>query len=405
MYCHYKGLFFFITMLLTVACAEKRLAINPEDIKILLSTPDSIIVGQKKLISLQVKNIPKGEKIHFILQSSWGLKSFEFEVEDVPVMKFGMMDTLSGLVNIHVTYKGISFVKNTVKVLPRIVAEPMDTYLGSKSVVADGKDWAMITAIPTDKYGNLIKEDTSVNFDLLTPTNEREHKVSNTKYGVAFQKIYAQTTSGKTFVGVSIDSVNSREKELLQVADFPSNFTIQAEKNSLYADARQNFKIKTSVLKDQNENIISEGTMVVFQVKDANNTTRSFNAYTINGVAAIHLQNPISLGHLNVVASVIGGGRSNNLSIAFQSAFQDIPIDFDNTTRKLSLRIGVLRGKLNQLLPNGITVAMSVDKQKSVSTEVVDGYAIFDLSDFPKGKHSLMITLADNTIHKDLIIR
>jgi hypothetical protein len=400
-----KSIVFFLLMLLLGACEEKRYNVDLKDIKISLVTPDSVIVGQKKMISLSVKNIPPGEKINFVLQSSWGLKTFEFEVEDVPVMKFGIKDTLSGLLNIYVTYKGIIYSQNRVNVLAGVVAEPMDTYLGSKSVVADGKDWAMITAIPTDKYGNLIKHGTQVNFDLLTPTNNRQHKVSSTNFGVAFQKIYAQTTSGKTFVGVSIDSVNSKEKELLQVADFPANFTIQAEKNSLYADARQTFKIKTSILKDQNNNIVSEGTLVIFQVTDANNTIRLFDGYTINGVAEIHLQNPISLGNLQVLASVFGGGKSNNLSIPFQSAYQDIPVDFDNSTRKLSLRIGVLRGKLNQLLPNGIIVALTIDSEKTVSTEVVNGYAIFDLTDIDKGKHDLTISIADNIIHKELIIK
>ncbi len=400
-----KSIVFFILMLLLVACEEKRYNVDLNDIKISLLTPDSVTIGQKKMVSLSVKNIPPGEKINFVLQSSWGLKTFEFEVEDVPVMKFGIKDTLSGLLNIYITYKGRIYAKNRVNVLAGVVAEPMDTYLGSKSVVADGKDWAMITAIPTDKYGNLLKNGTPVNFDLLTPTNKREHKVSNTNFGVAFQKIYAQTTSGKTFVGVSIDSVNSKEKELLQVADFPTNFTIQAEKNSLYADARQTFKIKTSLIKDQNNNIVSEGTLVIFQVKDANNTTRLFDGYTINGVAEIHLQNPISLGNLQVLASVFGGGKSNNLSIPFQSAYQDIPVDFDNSTRKLSLRIGVLRGKLNQLLPNGIIVALTIDNEKTISTEVVNGYAIFDLTDIDKGKHDLTISIADNIIHKELIIK
>jgi len=392
-------------MLLFGACRENRLAVDLKDIKMSLLTPDSVMVGQKKIIQLSVKNIPAGEQINFVLQSSWGLKTFPFEVEDIPVMKFGIKDTLSGLVNIYITYQGVIYAKSTVNILPCSVAEPMDTYLGSKSVVADGKDWAIITAIPTDKYDNLLKDNTPVNFDLLSPTNQREHSVSSTKHGVAFQKIYAETTSGKTFVGVSIDSVNSREKELLQVADFPLNFTIQAEKNSLYADARQTFKIKTSLLKDQYGNIVSEGTMVVFQIKDANNTTRIFNAYTINGVAEFHLQNPISLGDLQVVASVFGGGKSNNLSIPFQSAFQNIPIEFDVTTRKLKLRIGVLRGKLNQLLPNGIIVALSIDEQKATITEVVNGYAIFDLTDIPAGKHDLIINIADNIIHKELIIK
>lgn len=405
MYFNRNSILFFTLLLLFGACKENRLSVDLKDIRISLLTPDSVMVGQKKMMQLSVKNVPAGEKINFVLQSSWSLKTFPFEVEDIPVMNFGIKDTLSGLVDIYVTYKGVIYAKSTVNVVPSTAAEPMDTYLGSKSVVADGKDWAMITAIPTDKYGNLLKNNTPVNFDLLSATNQREHKVSDTKHGVAFQKIYAETTSGKTFVGVSIDSVNSREKELLQVADFPTNFTIQAEKNSLYADARQTFKIKTSLLKDQYENIVSEGTMVVFQIKDANNTTRMFNAYTINGVAEFHLQNPISWGNLQVVASVFGGGKSNNLSIPFQSAFKNIPIEFDVTTRKLRLKIGVLRGKLNQLLPNGIIVALSINEQKATTTEVVNGYAIFDLTDLPAGKHDLIINIAENIIHKELIIK
>jgi hypothetical protein len=361
--------------------------------------------GQRNTLTFDFEKIKKGDKINLVLQNSWGLKSYEFEVENPNSMRIALMDTLSGLLSVHVTYKGIVYAEKSINILPKLAVLPMDAYLGSKSIVADGKDWAMITAIPTDKFGNLLKENTKVDFNYLSPTNKRDHEISEIKNGVAFQKIYSETTSGKTFVGASIDSVVSKEKELLLVADYPVNFKIQAEKYSLYADARQTFKVKTDILKDKFGNIVPEGTTVVFQVFDANKTSRILSTYTIDGVAEVHIQNPVSAGKLQIKASVYGGGQSNNLEIPFQSAFENIPIEFDNLTSKLSLKIGLLRGKLNQLLPNGLVIELQIDGHKPISTEVVNGFAVFDLTDIEKGKHNLRMNIADNIIIKELIIK
>jgi hypothetical protein len=398
-----KGFLFFVFLLEIAGCSKKPSEkINLAKIQIVGA--DSMEVGQKNIFKINFEKIEVGEKINLVLQNSWGLKAYDFEIKNPNSIKIAIMDTLAGLLTMNISYKGKICAEKSINIKPKLAALPLDAYLGSKSIVANGKDWAMITAIPTDKFGNLLAENTKVDFNFLSPTNKRDQKISKVKDGVAFQKVYAETTSGKTFIGASIDSVVSKEKELLLVADFPENFKIKVEKNSLYADARQTFQVKTSIITDKFGNILPEGSNVVFQVNDANKTSRLFNAYTIDGVAEVHLQNPVSAGNLQVKATVYGGGQSNLLDIPFQSAFENIPIEFDNKTSKLSLKIGLMRGKLNQLLPNGLIIELRVDGKSPISTEVVNGYAIFDLSDFEKGKHNLQLKIADNIINKELII-
>lgn len=400
-----KYILFFAFGLSMIACKNKEYESKSENTTMAIIGVDSLMVGEQKSFEVNTNGISLGEKVNVFYQSTWGVRIIELTIEKQPTIKFNLSDTLAGLANIVACFRGKTYAEKKIMILPAKSSAPLDAYLGSKSVIADGKDWAMITAIPTDKYGNLVKNGTKVNFDFLTTANTRKHKVSDIEHHIAYQKIYSQTKSGKTFIGVSVDGVDSKEKELLQVADFPLDFKISAEENSLYADARQNFQVKTSIIKDIHQNIVPDGTLVSFQLTDPNGSSRQLNSYTIDGVAEIHLQNPLSAGNLQIIASVFGGGASNNLKIPFQSSFQNVPVEFDEVNKKLRLRIGVLRGKLNQLLPNGLLVELSIDNEKIFETEAVNGYAVFDLTDIKKGKHNLRIKLADNLINKELIIK
>lgn len=385
-----------------LACSHEKIE-KISKINLVITAPDSVIVGEKFNIGIQVIGDENETNIYLLAQNSWGITSRELTVNKTISVMFS--DTIAGLLSLKLNNGGKLLAQKDVVVLPRKAAQPLDTYLGSKSIIANGESWAMITATPTDKYGNMLADSTPVNFDLLRTDNQREHRMSLLKYGLTHQKIYAKLKAGKTFVGVSLNEINSREKELLEVAGHPLNFKIMAMYNTDFADARQTFKIKTDVLKDPFGNIVSEGTLVVFQCKDPNQTIRQVSGYSLDGVAEIFVQNPISEGNFEVSASVYGGGKSNKLNIPFVAALQDIPLEFDTQSQKLTLKIGTLRGKLNQLFPNGLAVKLIIDLQKPKISEVINGFVSFDLSDLPAGTHTLKIYIADNVITKELTIK
>ncbi|NBB20164.1 hypothetical protein GVN20_12440 [Runella sp. CRIBMP] len=275
--------------------------------------PDSVTVGQKFTIRLMGKEKLSNSPIYLMRHATWGTTIDTFD----PGQTITMVDTLTGWVSAEVLYEGIKISQKAYHVLPMGATMPLDTYLGSKSVIANGQDWAMLTAIPTDTFGNLVQAQTPVRFELVRPSDFVENKQAFTKHGVAYQIITAQTKAGKTLGYVSVDRVKSKEKELLEVADYPIDFRIWAEDTTPFADGRQTFKIKTDVLKDRFGNTVPDGTLVLFECQDANNTLRHLNGYTLEGIATIFVQNPISAGSLRIRASVNGGGKSNLFTVTF----------------------------------------------------------------------------------------
>ncbi|MBE7170606.1 MAG: hypothetical protein INR73_08445 [Williamsia sp.] len=362
--------------------------------------PDSIPAGSLLKVTVCTKDFTPAESIWIQSQGSWGTSIREFVTGRDKEIRF--RDSLTGMLTLRALYHGKLLAEKKIRILPVVPAEPMDSYLGSKSVIANGEDWAMITAIPTDSFGNLIPENTEVDFLLLRPDKRVEHYTMPTRAGVVYRKITAGTVAGKTFVGASVQGVNSKEKELQEVAGFPEPFTIAAESKSIYADSRQTFKVKTSVLKDRYNNIVPEGTAVFFDCRDANGTRRQLSAYTLRGVAELFMQNPASAGTMTIEGSTFGGGASNQLQIYFTSAFQDIPLVYDSAAKRLF--VGYLRGKLNQLVPNGTEVQLQIDSSLNTKAETVGGMALFDLSDLLKGRHNARVTVFDTTVQKEIIV-
>jgi hypothetical protein len=303
-----------VILLLCSQCTTKR---NHEaalaDLKLIV--PDTVTVGQKFTIRLMGKDQLSDSPIYLLRHATWGTTIDTFGTDQT----ITMVDTLTGRVLMEVLYEGKKISTKSYNVLPLKATMPLDTYLGSKSIIANGQDWAMLTAIPTDTFGNLVRAQTPVRFELVRPNELVENKQAFTDHGVAYQIITTQTKAGKTLGYVSVNQVKSREKELLEVAGFPVDFRIWSEDTTPFADGRQTFKIKTDVLQDRFGNTVPDGTLVLFECQDANTTLRQLNAYTLEGIATIVVQNPVSAGSLRIRASVNGGGKSNLFTVTFRT--------------------------------------------------------------------------------------
>lgn len=358
-----------------------------------LESDSTLTVGEGLIVGIHTKNIPQGEKILITCQNSWGMDVLEKEVNSslIRLILSKKFTRISGIITLKVFYLGKELGRKQVEVLPKKTAEPLDAYLGAKSILANGKDWAMITAIPTDTFGNPVKNHTPITYEILRPDGTQYEIQSTTENLVSFQIINSLTKAGKTFIGVSLNGVASREKELLEVADFPVNFTIKADSHSIYADDHQFFKIKTSVLRDRNNNIMPEGTAVSFLCKEPSGTGRLLNSYTIDGIAELSVQNPKEAGTLEVIASVYGGGKSNVLALDFMSPIDHINVRYETESQRLN--VGPLIAQLNQLVPNGTQVKLVFENSKlpTLLQEVVDGHAYFDFADLPKGDYPVTI--------------
>ena len=336
--------------------------------------PDSVLAGDKIEIALP-ENAPNCQ---LLVNNSWG--SWWLLAEN---KKFILPDSLmqqAGNMNLSLFYSSKEIASKNIYVKPLASAEPLETYLGAKSILADKEHWAMIVAIPVDKYKNAVAENTKVEYQFHRPNESQETYQEATKHLVSYKKIEAQTKTGKTIVGVKAGNAIGKEKELLEVAGYPTSFSIYAAETYLYADARQYFKLQTSALKDKFGNVVADGTLVSFTIKDTDATLRQLTAYTLNGVAELLVQNPSLAGNLGIVASIYGDVQSNRLTLNFRKSLENFEIQFKKDKKQLI--VGPLMGALGQYMPDGAEVEFIFPKaKKSLKAVVNDGYAKLDLAD------------------------
>jgi hypothetical protein len=295
----------------------------------------------------------------------------------------------AGLNKIKFLADGFFSKEKTLLIEPNKVSEPLESYIGSKSIEADGgKSWAMITAIPQDSFFNLAPTGTKVVFNYAKPDGSFYHKTSKTAFGVAFDRINSGYKIGKTKIGVNSEGISGKEKELIEIAGAPVDFRIETQIVYPTADSRQNFTLQTGILKDKFGNIVANGTLVNFYVEDVEGDQRKVSAYTFDGRAKVDLRNPNLEGKIAIQAEVGNTAMSNKLSLNFKRFIKDLPVSCDSS----KVMIGPLVGALNQYVSDGSEVEITILPENfNRVMPVKDGYAFLYFEDITKGDKEFII--------------
>ncbi len=277
-----------------------------------------------------------------------------------------------------------------IKVIPGKAAEPLEAYVGEKSIVADGGEtWAMMTTIPQDEFFNLTVQGTKVDLNMIRPNGSRQNLVMKTKYGVAFHKILSQSKVGKTIISVNTGGVAGKEKELLEIAGPPVDFMLKAENIYPYADSRQYFQIVSSQIKDRYSNQVANGTLVEFHVTDADGSKRILNAYTISGEAKLNINNPSHEGLMTVQASIGDYAKSNTASYSFGRHIKSMELRIKDKR----LIIGPVMGRFGQYATDGTEVIIeNVELGFTTTVAVKKGYARFSLESMETDNYTFKVT-------------
>ena len=382
----YIGGFMLLTSFFYVLTDDKRKELKQTILGIdnyRISLKDSVVAGTK--LSLQLPNF----SCFLFVTSSWGCRLLTPQKEFVQLPDSLLQE--AGLQRYTVFCDGKEIASKNVQILPLVSAEPLEVYVGSKSIPADGGvHWAMVTSIPADKFHNLTNDNTPVVFQMHRPNESQQISEVATQNGVAYHKIYSQTKVGKTIIGTLAMAAVGKEKELLEVPNTPISFQITADQKYLFADARQFFKVRTEKIKDAFGNTIADGTLVTFKIVDIGKAIRILTAYTIGGVAELAVQNPSLEGSIELIAMVYGNIKSNKLAFYFKKSVDDFEAVYQ--AKEQSLKVGPLIGPLNQYVADGAEVEVEIRPKRHLRKGAVkNGYALVDISDLPTGKYELNI--------------
>ncbi|WBU90565.1 Ig-like domain-containing protein [Cellulophaga omnivescoria] len=300
--------------------------------------------------------------------------------------------------------------QGTLNITPETNNYPkLETYLGPRSIVAGGKDFSMLVNAPTDRFDNPLQTGTKVAIkhqfkkEVITDTL----RVKNL---VAWTNIFSPQKTGRILITSLVDSTKSKELTTVILPDNASNFTVDYSRNHKYADGNQIITFTTSTIKDNHGNVVSDGTLVLFTVKDSMGNLLQTNGTTINGVAIAKLLHPSKKESWTVTAYVTGAAKSDPIMVDFSSAIKDYKIQLSTNNRIIT--IGPIESFMQQFVPDGLTVTVCIYTKdgkllNTIKTTSLKGIAKFNFDEnfYKEGTYNIKIEAAGIIKNKVIMLK
>lgn len=257
--------------------------------------------------------------------------------------------------------------EGTFEIIPNEKTQTqIENYLGPRSILAGGAEFTMMVCVPTDAFDNPVPENTTA----LIKHQFLENVVTTiekTKDFIAWKNIFSSNSSGKILTSTESKNTTSKEIETEVYPNIATNFNINFKRNHNFADGNQITSLSTSVIKDQFNNIVSDGTLITFIITTKNNSILKTFGTTINGIAIGQILHPEQEDVYLAKGFVTGIAESNTISIDYKPIISTFNYSFSDKNRTLT--VGPVISFMNQLVPDGIKVLVKVfHNNKLVST-------------------------------------
>ncbi|MBU2938182.1 hypothetical protein KO494_01395 [Lacinutrix sp. C3R15] len=263
---------------------------------------------------------------------------------------------------------------------PKAEVATIETYIGPPSIEAGETDYTMLVVIPTDSLDNPVPTNTKVNAKFQFLASEEKEAIF-TKNLIAYKNIYSKRKSGRMLVSSESLGVNSKEFTIQVWAAIPTDFKISAKRPHNYADGNQVTTFATSVIKDKQDNVVSDGTFVTFFITTENGNILKTTGTTIKGIATSKMIHPDFKDTWNIKAYIDGMAESDTITLNYQSVIDDFDIAFTNKNRKIL--VGPLQSFMKQMIPDGLQVKLLIYKNNTLVDTITktsfNGYVTFNL--------------------------
>ncbi|CAL2082132.1 conserved exported hypothetical protein [Tenacibaculum dicentrarchi] len=300
----------------------------------------------------------------------------------------------SGILNWKIIKNNIS---GQFKIVPKQQPVSLETYLGPPSIEAGGTDYTMLVVIPTDDLDNPLKKGTTVKVKYQFLKSERKTKVLTNNL-IAFKNINSPLKSGRMIITSESLNLNSKEYDVNIMPAIGTNFKLFFKRNHKYADGNQITTFYTSIIKDKNNNIISDGSFVDFFITNKKGNMLKTSGTTINGIAYAKMIHPEFEDNWKVKAYINGISESDILKINYKKIIDKFDVNFSDNNR--TVKVGPLKSFMKQMIPDGLKVKLAIYKDDKFLNNIIkksnDGFVYFKLNSniYKNGDYTIKITTA-----------
>ncbi|WP_299384552.1 hypothetical protein [uncultured Lacinutrix sp.] len=265
-------------------------------------------------------------------------------------------------------------------IIPKAEVATMETYIGPPSIEAGGTDYTMLVVIPTDSLDNPVPTNTKVNARFQFLASEENDDIFTNNL-ISWRNINSKRESGRMLVSSESLGINSKEFTINVWAAIPTDFKISAKRPHNYADGNQVTTFNTSVIKDKQDNVVSDGTFVTFFITNNHGNILKTTGTTINGVAHSKIIHPDFKDNWSIKAYVDGMAESDTITLSYQSVIEDFDVAFANKNREIL--VGPLQSFMEQMIPDGLHVKLLIYKDNVLIATIIktsfNGYVTFNL--------------------------
>ncbi len=323
-------------------------------------------------------NFSSTDSLYIIWSSTFGDVILEGKSTNTEKISFKVpqpLTTKSGDVDLYL-YKNQEKIDHfELHLKPSEAVGELFSTIGPKALLIDQERESMLSIIPRDKFYNPQPDGTAVEVYYKYPNLAQEKIKVSTKDFIASKVFNSKRTKGKLFVGSKSQKAYSNEELVEITPGSASNFQITLSEHFPFADGRQSFTIYSNEIKDEYNNRVADGTQIIFRMKHIDGKVSIYKSKVIAGVSSLEILNPVEPGLYEVQAGIYGGVKSNILQIGFRSIQNELLLSLNELNE---LKIGPVRGELNQLIPDG-TIGIIEAANKRFDLEFVNGLAIFKL--------------------------
>ena len=345
------------------SCSEKqkieKTAIAADAFKIV--TPiDQVVTKNGIKIKFQSYNNDDFELLEFVVSGTYGTTVLKPQLhqDQLAIHIPEVISQHSGIIEWKLIAGETTLERGSFKLLPNIKQlKTVENYVGPRSIIANERDYTMLVSIPVDSLDNMLPDQTVVQMSKQFKGDITSTK-KEIKSGFAWQRIPAPLTTGRLITGSTLQQISSKELVVDIFPDIAVPFKITKSSNHNYADGNEIIILKTDQIKDSHGNIMTDGTLVTFFIKDDRDNSWQTTSSTVNGYSfakALHPQTPSTWTVKGVINGMV---ESPELNITFKSIIDEIPFSFSENK---TVTIGPLTSYLGQLVPDGIPVQLKID--------------------------------------------
>ena len=333
---------------------------------VLKTVPESITAGDTLSIEFDYKG---NSEVLLYCSNSYGSSLIKPEIGETLLFKIpAKIANKSGILRWKLQ-DGSSPIFGQVEILPKAEIDGIETYIGPPSIEAGETDYTMVVTLPTDHLDNPLKDSTKVKIKHQFLDSRKIDDIF-TEHGFGYKNLYSYRPSGRMIINTECLGLNSKEFDVNVVPAIPTNFEISTKRIHNYADGNQIATIKTTLIKDRFDNIVSDGTFVTFFITNAAGYKEETSGTTIDGIATAKMIHPDHEDSWNITAYVEGMANSNTISVDFEQAITDFDVSFKENNRIIT--VGPLKSFMNQFIPNGLNVTIIIYQNEIVINEITE---------------------------------